>query len=79
MDIGNNHLHLTVNVLAKMDNSQLFLSGAPVDPGRPVEPGEPVEPGGPMEPSSDGGGWLSTAEKAYEKQLTIHTAKPFIH
>ena len=57
-----------------MDNSQLFLSGAPVDPGRPVEPGEPVEPGGPIEPSSDGGGWLSTAEKAYGKQLTIHTA-----
>ena len=56
-----------------MDNSQLFLSGAPFDPGRPVEPG------GPIEPSSDDGGLLSTAEKAYGKQLTIHTAKPFIH
>ena len=68
MGVGNNHLHLRVNSLAKMDNSQLFLSGAPFDPGRPVEPG------GPIEPSSDGGGWLSTAEKAYGKQLTIHTA-----
>ena len=46
----NSHLHLTGNFLAKMDNSQLFLSGAPVDPGRPVEPGTPVEPGAPVDP-----------------------------
>ena len=46
----NNHLHLSFNVLAKMDCSGLFLPGGPFEPGGPAEPAGPFGPVKPVEP-----------------------------
>ena len=50
VDVENNHLHLSVYVLTKMDHSGLFLPGGPFEPGGPAEPAGPFGPVKPVEP-----------------------------
>lgn len=50
VDVENNHLLLSVNVLSKMDHSRLFLPGGPFEPGGPFGPVDPVDPVEPVEP-----------------------------